>query len=153
MVGFDIPFAFVAAGVLRATAPKYESTVAVCWCRCGSTGSRIHGKTPEGLAVFCGPQQLAHWCPGHLCCHRHPVGHFGAWAATASQLVAGFCWLCSPSPPRTWHIGTREEYLAGTAPTLGADFLVFAAPWFIWSGLVLAFCIHRLEVLRRTPSV
>ena len=51
--------------------------------------------------------------------------------------------------PRTLHMGTRAEYLAGTAPTLGADFFAFAGPWFFWSGLVFNFCIVSLERHRR----
>ena len=74
---------------------------------------------------------------GVLCGPRYPKVILGA----AAGLLAFTVWTW----PRTWHIGTLEEYLAGTAPTLGADFFAFAGPWFFWSGLVFNFCIVSLR--------
>ena len=73
-----------------------------------------------------------------------PQAHLGA----AAGLLTFTVWTW----PRTWHIGTLEEYLAGTAPTLGADFFAFAGPWFFWSGLVFNFCIVSLERHRRAVA-
>ena len=91
-----------------------------------------------------GKVAIAHILVGYLgvlCGSRYP--RIVAGAAGALAVFTLWTW------PRTWHIGTLEEYLAGTAPTLGADFLAFGAPWFLWSGIVLAFCVFQLERHRR----
>ena len=99
-----------------------------------------------------------------------PVGVPAVFAAMV--IIAGFlgakCGACCPKVvtgvagllglftvatlPRTLHIGTHAEYLAGTAAPLGTDFLAFGAPWVVWSGLVLAFCLSRLEMDRNSAG-
>ena len=160
MVGFDIPFAFVAAGAMswRYEGARPELPVLYAGAGVAVPGLAFLEKYPDwdlqyfvaasslpvgSYAVFAAVVVLMGYL-GVLCGPRYPKVILGA----AAGLLAFTVWTW----PRTWHIGTLEEYLAGTAPTLGADFFAFAGPWFFWSGLVFNFCIVSLERHRRAVA-
>jgi hypothetical protein len=157
MVGFDIPFAFVTAGAMswRYQGARPELPLLYAGAGVAVPGLAFLEKYPDwdlqyfvpasslpvgSSAIFAAAVVLMGYL-GVLCGSRFP--RIVAGAAGALAIFTLWTW------PRTWHIGTIEEYLAGTAPTLGADFLAFGAPWFLWSGIVLAFCIFKLERHRR----
>ncbi len=161
MVGFDIPFAFVAAGALSWRYRAQNTNFPLLYAGAGVAvpGLAFMEKYPAwDWQYFVDPNTLPIGAPAIFAAIVILCGHLGEWAGKQQPKIVGgvgilLALFTIATLPRTWHIGTREEYLAGTAPTLGTDFLVFAAPWFIWSGLVLVFCIYRLEMLRRTHSV
>jgi hypothetical protein len=160
MVGFDIPFAFVAAGALSWHYKGARPELPMLYAGAGVAvpGLAFAEKYPAwDWQYFIEPSQL-------------PVGATALFAA--SVIVAGYLgtkagqccpkWIIAIAAllgifglitlPRTLYLGSYAEFSAGTAPMLGADFLAFGAPWFLWSGLVLGFCIYRLEMLRRTTT-
>ena len=160
MVGFDIPFAFVAAGAMtwRYDGARPELPLLYAGAGVAVPGLAFMEKYPEwDWQYFVDPTALPVGTPAIFAATVILAGYFGTKAgkrhpkvvASVAMLLAVFTLV---TLPRTWHLGTKAEYLAGTAPTLGADFLLFAGPWVVWSGLLLTFCIHRLEVLRRSAS-
>lgn len=160
MVGFDIPFAFVSAGALawRYGNERLEYPLLFAGAGVAVPGLAFLEKYPEwDLQYFVDPTTLPVGTPAMFAATVIIMGFLGAkCGACYPKLVAAVAALLGlftlATIPRTLHIGTREEYLAGTAPTLGADFLAFGAPWFLWSGLVLAFCVFRLERYRNGDS-
>ena len=157
MVGFDIPFAFVAAGALSWRYSEQHSSMPLLYASAGVAvpGLAFMEKFPEwDWQYFVDPSSLPVGAPAIFAATVIVCGHLGALAGKRLPKLVGAVGILLgiftiATWPRTWHIGTRAEYLAGTAPTLGTEFLVFAAPWFMWSGLVLGFCVYRLEMLRR----
>ena len=160
MVGFDIPFAFIAAGALtwRYEGQRPELPLLYAGAGVAVPGLAFMEKYPEwDWQYFVDPSTLPVGTPAIFGAVVIIAGYLGIKAGKCCPklvaLVAGLLLMFTLATlPRTWHLGTKAEYLAGTAPTLGAEFLSFAAPWVVWSGLVLAFCIHRLEMLRRASS-
>ena len=156
MVGFDIPFAFVSAGALTWRYGKERMDLPVLYAGAGVAvpGLAFLEKYPDwDLQYFIEPASLPIGTPAMFAAVVIIMGFFGAkCGACCPKVVAGVAGLLGlftiATMPRTMHMGTRAEYLSGTAPTLGLDFLAFGAPWFIWSGLVLAFCVFKLEVNR-----
>jgi hypothetical protein len=157
MVGFDIPFSFVAAGALtwhyKGRRPELPLLYATA------------GVAVPGLAFL---EKYPDWdCQYFVEAATLPIGSFAVFGALVilagylgtrigashPRVIAGVAALLGVftaiTAPRTAHIGTFAEYSAGTAPTLGAPFLEFAMPWLIWSGLVLAFVVFRLEMDRK----
>jgi len=160
MVGFDIPFAFVAAGALswRYKGARPELPLLYAGAGVAVPGLAFMEKYPVwDWQYFVDPSTLPIGTPAMFAAIVMMAGYLGTKAGKCCpRVVAGVAGLLGLFTlftwPRTWHMGTKEEYLAGTAATLGSEFLVFAAPWLLWSGIVLAFCIQRLEVLRRAPE-
>ena len=160
MVGFDIPFAFVAAGTLSWRYRTHHTSLPLLYAGAGVAvpGLAFMEKYPDwDWQYFVDPANLPIGTPAIFAATVIVCGQLGAWAGKRRPKLVGLAGILLAvftlaTMHRTWHIGTREEYLSGTAPTLGADFLLFAAPWFIWSGLVLGFCVYRLEMLRRFDS-
>jgi len=156
MVGFDIPFAFVSAGAItwRYGTERLEYPLLFAGAGVAVPGLAFLEKYPEwDLQYFVDPTSLPIGTPAIFAAVVIIMGFLGAKCGACCPkvvtAVAGLLGLFTiVTLPRTLHIGTRAEYLAGTAPTLGADFLAFGAPWFLWSGLILAFCVFRLERYR-----
>ena len=157
MVGFDIPFSFVAAGALSW---RYKGRRPELPLLYASAGVAV-----PGLAFL---ERFPDWDVQYFVdASTLPVGTPAIFAATV--IIAGYlgakCGACCPrvvavvagllglftlaTAPRTAHIGTLAEYSAGTAPTLGPAFLAFALPWVLFSALVLGFCIFKLEMDRK----
>ena len=161
MVGFDIPFAFVAAGAMswRYKGARPELPLLYASAGVAVPGLAFMEKYPEwDWQYFVDPTTLPIGTPAIFAAAVVLAGYLGAKAGKSRPkivaLVASLLGIFTLATlPRTWHLGTKAEYLAGTAPTLGAEFLVFAGPWVVWSAVVLAFCIQRLEMLRRTTEV
>ena len=156
MVGFDIPFAFVSAGAITWRYGGHQTEYALLFAGAGVAvpGLAFLEKFPDwDLQYFIDSAHLPDTASAIFAAIVLFVGFLGAKCgakhpkviALVAALLALFCLV---TLPRTLHVGTRSEYLAGTAPTLGTDFLFFAAPWFVWSSLVLAFCLYRLEMNR-----
>lgn len=160
MVGFDIPFAFVAAGTLswRYKGARPEIPMLYAGAGVAVPGLAFAEKYPAwDWQYFIDPVHLPEGATALFAAAVMIAGYLGTrageccpkWVAIVSGLLGLFTLI---TMPRTLYLGTYDEYLAGTAPMLGAEFLAFGAPWFVWSGLVLAFCVYRLEVLRRAST-
>jgi hypothetical protein len=157
MVGFDIPFAFVAAGAMTWRYGKDRQDLPMLFAGAGVAvpGLAFLAAYPDwDWQYFVDPMTLPVAAPAIFAATVILCGYLGAWCGACcpkvvAAVAAGLALFTVATLPRTLHVGTRAEYLAGTAPTVGADFLLFAAPWFLWSGLVLAFCIFKLEMSRK----
>ena len=160
MLAFDIPFAFVAAGALSWRYPKGRADIPLLFAGAGvaAPGLAFLEKYPDwDLQYFVDPSALPNGSFGMFAAAVVLMGWLGAKAGRDHPKVlaamAGLLTIFTVATlPRTLHMGTRAEYLAGTAPTLGLDFLAFAAPWFAWSGLVMGGCIFILERGRRLQA-
>ena len=161
MVGFDIPFAFVTAGAMtwRYGSDRIELPLLFAGAGVAVPGLAFLEKYPDwDLQYFVDSSTLPVGVPAAFAAVVIIAGFLGAkCGARYPRLVAAAASLLGlftiATLPRTLQMGTHAEYLAGATAPLGADFLWFGAPWFIWSGLVLAFCLFRLEMDRkRLPS-
>jgi hypothetical protein len=160
MVGFDIPFSFVAAGTLswRYRGARPDLPILYAGAGVAVPGLAFLERFPDwDCQYFVDASTLPLGFPAIFAAVVIIAGYLGARAgACCPKVVAGVAALLGlftiVTAPRTAHIGTLAEYSAGTAPTLGAPFLSFAMPWFLWSGLVLAFCIFKLEMGRVAPT-
>ena len=153
MVGFDIPYVFVAAGLF---------------------GWRLKGKRPEIALLYSG---LGVAVPGLAYLHAYPDWDWqyfvdpgtlpvtiSAWFALA-VLGSGFLghWVGSRSPkgllpvavglaifglatlPRTLYVGTRAEFMAEQAELLPTEFLLFGVGWIGYALAVLGVCVWLTE--------
>ena len=160
MVGFDIPFAFVAAGAMswRYHGARPELPLLYASAGVAVPGLAFMEKYPEwDWQYFVDPAALPVGTPAIFAATVVLAGYLGTKAGKSRPKLIGIVAILLAlftiaTWPRTWHLGTKTEYLAGTAPPLGTEFLVFAGPWVVWSGIVLMFCIYRLEMLRRATQ-
>ena len=160
MLAFDIPFAFVAAGALSWRYPEGRADVPLLFVGAGvaAPGLAFLDKYPDwDLQYFVDPSALPIGATGMFAGAVILMGWLGAKAGRSRPRVVAIMaallvLFTVVTLPRTGHVGTRAEYLAGTAPALGLDFLTFATPWFLWSGLVMGGCIFLLERGRRSGA-
>ncbi len=160
MVGFDIPFAFVAAGALNWRAEGKRPDLAMLM---GTAGVAVPGLAylekypdwdwqylvdpatlPDGMsALFMFAITLAAYAGMKVgpCCPKWILGGVGVLVAI---LVATL--------PRTLHVGTYAQYHAGEAPMITMDWLIFGLPWFALHGLIAAYCIWGVEKTRKESA-
>ena len=157
MVGFDIPFAFVFAGLLSWRAGGERLDAALLSAGIGITMPGLAfleaypdwdwqylldpAALPQGVsAFFAGAVLLSAWA-GHRVGAREP---------RAIIAVAGLLGLyLLVSLPRILHVGDRAAYLAGEAPLLPVPFLLFCAAWMSLSGVVLGLGLWTVEKTHR----
>jgi hypothetical protein len=169
MVGFDIPFAFVAAGALNWRAQGKRPDLAMLM---GTAGVAVPGlayleRFPDwDLQYFVDPSTL-------------PMGMSAVFmlaitlSAYAGMKVGPCCpkWILAGlgvmvavligTLPRTLAVGKFADYHACAAPTIGKvcdmpvigmDWLMFGLPWFALHGLIAAYCIWGVEKTRREAA-
>jgi hypothetical protein len=157
MVGFDIPFAFVAAGALNWRAQGKRPDLAMLM---GTAGVAVPGLAylerfpdwdlqyfvdpstlPMGMsAVFMLAITLSAYAGMKVgpCCPKWILGGLGLLVAILIGTI-----------PRTLAVGTYAQYHAGEAPTMGMDWLMFGLPWFALHGLIAGYCIWGVEKTRK----
>lgn len=145
MVLFDVPSAFVAAGVLSR--------------RAGRAGpARVFvglGMAPAAVAFFeawpawdthylVEPDRLPAGMGGLLVLAVVLAGEAGIRLCKRPLLLAGvgLATLAGnlATGARLWRVGSRAAFRAGAAPVLPREFVAFAVPWFVWCGLLMALC-------------
>jgi hypothetical protein len=160
MVGFDIPFAFVAAGALNWRAEGKRPDLAMLM---GTAGVAVPGLAylekfpdwdwqyfvdpatlPVGMpALFMGAITLSAYAGMKVgpCCPKWILAGLGVLIAVLIGTI-----------PRTLAVGSYAEYHAGNAAPIGMDWLMFGLPWFALHGLIAAYCIWGVEKTRKEAS-
>ena len=160
MVGFDIPFAFVAAGTLSWRAQGRRPDLAMLYVGAGIAVPGLafleaypdwdwqyfvdSTSLPMGTsAIFCGLLMIAGWAgqKAGACCPKVVVA--------VAALLGVFSLV---TLPRTLYVGDRAAYLADQAAFLPMSFIVFSIPWFVLSGVVLAACVWGGERAREAGA-
>ena len=160
MVGFDIPFAFVAAGALNWRAEGQRPDLAMLM---GTAGVAVPGlayleKYPAwDLQYFVDPATLPPGTPALFMCAIALAAYAGTkvGACCPKWLLAGVGVLVAVligTLPRTLAVGTYAQYHAGEAPMIGLDWLVFGLPWFALHGLIAGYCIWGVEKSRKATA-
>jgi hypothetical protein len=160
MVGFDIPFAFVASGLLSYRAQGKRPDLAMLYVGAGVAvpGLAFLERYPDwDWQYFVDPASLPDGAAALFVCAIMFAGWAGTkvgvccpkWVIVVAGLLGVFCLV---TIPRTLHVGSRAEYLAGEAPFIGVDWLLFGLPWFLISGLVAALCIWGGEKARSAEA-
>jgi hypothetical protein len=160
MVGFDIPFAFVASGLLTSRARGQRPDLAMLYCGAGVAvpGLAFLEKYPDwDWQYFVDPNSLpigssalfltAIMCAGWA--GTKVRAHSLKWVWAVAGLLGLFCLF---TLPRTLHVGTIAQYQAGEAPFISLDWLIFGLPWFAISGAVGGFAIWGGERARRAKK-
>lgn len=133
MVGFDVPFTFLAAGVLGWRAQGQHRDVAIAWSSLGMgvSGLAFYLVYPAwDLQYLVDPAALPVWFPaaflagivsagiaGHWVGSRHPKAIAATGALMALYLLI--------SAPIQVYVGSYAEYHAGAAALLPMDFIGF----------------------------
>jgi len=160
MVGFDIPFAFVAAGALNWRANGERTDLAMLYT---GTGVAVPGlafveKYPDwDWQYFVDPNTLPVGAPAMFLLAVMLSGWAGAKAgACCPKWILGVAGLLvvfvGVTLPRTLHVGTYAEYMAGEAPLISTDWLVFGIPWFLIAGIMLGVCLWPIEKARKAAA-
>ncbi len=160
MVGFDIPFAFVAAGALSWRSEGKRPDLAMLMGTAGIAVpalAYLEGYPDWDLQYLVDPATLP---PGAPALFMLAI----AVAAYAGTKVGACCpkWLLGGvgvlvailigTLPRTIAVGTYAQYHAGEAPPMGMDWLMFGLPWFAIHGLIAGYCIWGVEKTRREST-
>ena len=156
MVGFDIPFAFVASGALswRAQGKRPELPLLYAGAGIAPPGVVYLAKYPDwDWQYLVDPTTVPLWAPAAFLTAIMIAAYAGLkagsccpkWVAIGAGLLGIFLLA---TLDRTLHLGTYAQYHAGEAPLADLSFLTFGIPWFLWSGLVAGYCIYRGEQAR-----
>ena len=157
MVVFDIGFAFVASGVLGWRARGQRPALSLTYAGLGVLAPGLAFLTvypawdwqylvdpatlPSGVGAVFAVSVLGAALAGHRVGARHPRVLVG------STILFGIYSLLSI--PRMLRVGTFEQWTAGEAPWVGMEFVLFALPWMVMSGVVLGICLWQCEQTRR----
>ena len=157
MVGFDIPFAFVAAGALNWRAEGKRPDLAMLM---GTAGVAVPGlayleKYPDwDWQYLVDPATLPIGMPALFMCAITISAYIGMKIGPSKPkwILGGVGVLVAiliATLPRTLAVGTYAEYHAGQAPQITMDWLIFGLPWFAIHALIAAFCIVGVEKTRK----
>jgi hypothetical protein len=157
MVGFDIPFAFVAAGALNWRAGGKRPDLAMLF---GTAGVAVPGlafleRYPDwDWQYLVDPATLPLGMPALFMCAITLAAYAGTKLGPKHprSLLAGLGLLgliLVGTLPRTLALGTYAQYHAGEAPMMSIDWLIFGLPWFALHGLIAAYCIWGVEKTRK----
>ena len=160
MVGFDIPFAFVAAGALNWRAEGKRPDLAMLM---GTAGVAVPGlayleKYPDwDWQYLVDPTTLPYGMPALFMCAITLAAYAGTKVGPCRPrwILAGLGVLIAVlvgTLPRTLAVGTYAQYHAGEAPMIGMEWLRFGLPWFALHGLIAAYCIWGVEKTRKEAA-
>jgi hypothetical protein len=148
MVLFDVPFAFVAAGLIgwRAQGRRFDLALACSALAVGVPGLAFLGSYPDwDWQYFVDASVFPAWFPAVFLGCVMLAGAAGHWVGAkwpkgtliSAVLLLIYTLVCTK---RTLYVGDLASYEAGTAPLLPTEFLLFSGAWFSFAGAVLLGC-------------